>query len=39
MANAQGLRLVRRSAIEGWVTLILDAPTMAKSLKDDSDGN
>ena len=25
MANAQGLRLVRRSALEGWVTLIFEA--------------
>ena len=26
MANAQGQRLVRRSALEGWVTLILERP-------------
>jgi ribosomal protein L11 methyltransferase len=26
MARAQGLRLVRRTALEGWVTLILERP-------------
>ena len=26
MANAQGLRLIKRSALEGWVTLVLEAP-------------
>ena len=31
MANAQGLRLVRRSALEGWVTLILVGPLWRKN--------
>lgn len=26
MANAQGLRLIKRSALEGWVTLVLEGP-------------